>query len=52
LPLIQATNVGTTQVIRKDPKKGKTELLTKFTPIGIVDDFLDPNENNASKFSM
>jgi hypothetical protein len=52
LPLISANNIGTTQVIRKDYKKNKVELLTKYTPIGIVEDFLDPSENNNSKFSL
>jgi hypothetical protein len=50
--MIHATNIGTTYAIRKDLKKNKTELLTKYTPIGVVDDFLDPKENNNSKFSM
>ncbi|MFS8160397.1 MAG: hypothetical protein ACMG6E_09380 [Candidatus Roizmanbacteria bacterium] len=26
--------------------------MTKYTPVGIVDDFLDPKENNGSKFSI
>lgn len=30
----------------------KQELVTKFTPVGIVDDHLDPKENNAGKFSI
>ncbi len=36
----------------KDHKKGTVELLTKYTPLGLVDDFLDSKENNGSKFSM
>lgn len=52
LPLIQTTNVGTISLIRKDHKKKKTEILTKFAPIGVVDDFLDPKEQKGSKFSM
>jgi hypothetical protein len=52
LPFIHATNIGTTYAIRKDLKKNKTELLTKYTPIGVVDDTLDPTENNGGKFSM
>ena len=52
LPFINSTNVGTTYAIRKDLKKNTTELLTKYTPIGVVDDFLDPKEQHSSKFSM
>ena len=36
----------------KDHKKGTVDLLTKYTPIGLVDDFLHPQENNGSKFSL
>jgi hypothetical protein len=52
LPLIPTANVGTLQVVRKDYRKKKTEVLTKYTPIGIVDDFFNPNEEKGSKFSM
>ena len=30
----------------------KTELFTKYTPVGIVDDFVDPKENHNSKYSI
>ena len=36
--MLPATNVGVIQVIKKDLKKGKTELINKYTPIGLVDD--------------
>ena len=39
-------------MVRKDFKKNKIDLITKFTPIGVVDDFLDPKEDQNSKFSM
>jgi hypothetical protein len=39
IPMIQSTNVGVLNTLRKDQKKGTTEIVTKFTPIGMVDDF-------------
>jgi hypothetical protein len=40
--------------VKREVKKGKlnVELVTKFTPVGVVDDYLDPLENNKSKFSI
>jgi hypothetical protein len=52
LPLIQATNISTQQLIKKDHKKQKTELITKYHPIGFIDDKLDPKEDQSSKFSF
>ena len=50
--MISATNIGTSQRVKKDYKKGTTELVTTYTPIGLIDDFLDPKEEEGSKFSM
>jgi hypothetical protein len=50
--MIQSTNIGVLNTLRKDQKKGTTEIITKFTPIGMVDDFQNSNECNKSKFSM
>lgn len=52
LPQIQSANVGITQSIKKDYKKGKTELLTKYTPVGVIDDYFDSKEADGSKFSI
>eukprot|EP00347_Sterkiella_histriomuscorum_P008883 403343381 len=52
LPLIQAHNIGTKSIIKKDHKKQTVEEIIKYTPIGLVDDQLDPNENQGSKFGM
>jgi hypothetical protein len=49
--MIGATNIGTSLVYRTD-KKGKKEEVTRYNPIGLVNDFLDPNEADNSKFSM
>ena len=50
--MIHATNIGTSSVIRKDHKKGKVELMMRYTPIGVIDDYLDPKEADGSKYSM
>lgn len=50
--MIQATNIGTKSIIKKDHKKGKIEEIVKYNPIGFIDDNLDPKEDNGSKFSM
>lgn len=36
--MINATNIGTYNVIKKDHKKKTVELLTKYNPIGFIDD--------------
>jgi hypothetical protein len=42
--------------VRKEMKRGKytgkTELLTRYTPIGIVDDFMDVQDGEGGKFSI
>lgn len=50
--MIHSTNVGVMQTLKKDLKKKTTEIVTKFTPIGIVDDFQNASDCNGSKFSM
>jgi hypothetical protein len=50
--LIASNNIGISQRILKDLKKQKTELLTKYHPIGQIDDYTDSKEDNGSKFSM
>jgi hypothetical protein len=52
IPMIQSTNIGVLNTLKKDQKKGTTEIMTKFTPIGMVDDFQDANECDKSKFSL
>jgi hypothetical protein len=38
--------------IKTDVKKGKKEVITKYTPIGVVDDFLEArDESGVSKYS-
>jgi len=41
-------------MVRREVKKGalKIDLITKYNPVGIVDDFLDPKENNNTKYSI
>lgn len=50
LPLIQAHNIGTKSYIRKDHKKQTVEEIIKYNPIGLIDDLLDPKDNQGSKF--
>ena len=52
LPLISSNNIGISQRIYKDLKKQKTELITKYHPIGQIDDYADSREDEGSKFSM
>lgn len=50
--MIQSTNIGTVYSIRTDAKKGKKEVITKYTPIGVIDDQLEAkDEEGMSKFS-
>lgn len=50
--MIHATNIGVQHVVVKDHKKKTAELVTKYKPIGMVDDFYDSKENDNSKFSI
>ena len=52
--MILTTNVGTTNVIKKDLKKKKVELITKYNQIGYIDDhFYNSEEDGAdSKYSL
>jgi len=53
LPMILSTNIGTTNIIKKDLKKKTVELLTKFNPVGYIDDhFYTPNEGGDLKYSL
>eukprot|EP00347_Sterkiella_histriomuscorum_P017546 403348926 len=54
LPLIQSTNIGVINHIKKDIKKETTELMTRYHQIGVIDDYLDPSTKATtnSKFSM
>lgn len=50
--MISSTNVGFKNLVKKDYKKNKIELITNYTPLGIEEDFLDPKDNSNSKFSI
>jgi len=52
LPEISANNVGSKLTIKKDHKKKKVEEVYAYNPIGFVDDHIDPNYDQGSKFSM
>ena len=36
--MIRTTNVGVSNVIKKDLKKKSVELITRYNPIGYIDD--------------
>jgi hypothetical protein len=36
--MISSSNIGTINVVRKDYKKGKTDVVSKYYNIGMVDD--------------
>ena len=47
MPLIQASNIGAHYAIRRGMTKKKVqtlEVVTKFTPVGIVDDYVEESE--------
>lgn len=52
-PMIQSYNIGTTQSIKKDHKKKKVELITKYHPLGIIEDnfYKDEEDAYSKKFS-
>jgi len=52
LPMIQACNIGAKDLVKKDHKKKKVDIVTKYNPIGFVEDHIDPKEDEGSKFSM
>lgn len=53
LPMITSTNIGYTNVIKRDHKKKTAELIYNYNPIGLVDDhFQTGDELNDSKFSL
>ncbi|CDW84410.1 UNKNOWN [Stylonychia lemnae] len=52
LPLIQAHNIGTKSIIKKDHKKQTVEEIIKYNAIGEIDDQLDSKEAQGSKFQM
>jgi hypothetical protein len=49
--MITAHNIGTSYIVNKDFKRKKSELITRYNPIGLIDDQTDPKEA-ANKFSM
>ncbi len=46
--MITASNIGTTNVIKKDHKKKTVELITKYNPIGVYDDQVDDSKTKYS----
>ena len=38
LPMITSTNIGYTNVIKRDHKKKTAELIYKYNPVGMIDD--------------
>ena len=51
--MIHSTNIGTTNVIKKDLKKKTVELITRYNQVGLIDDhFYTGEENSDAKFSL
>jgi hypothetical protein len=48
--MINANNIGSISRIEKN-KKGQAEVIRKFGPIGMIDDFLNNKESNGCKVS-
>lgn len=42
LPMFSTTNIGHQNSIKRDIKKKTVELLTRYTPIGFIDDHYKP----------
>jgi hypothetical protein len=52
-PMINSTNIGTYNVIKRDHKKKTAELITKYNPIGIIEDhFNTGDELSDARFSL
>ena len=55
-PMFSATNIGHQNSIKRDIKKKTVELLTRYNPIGFVDDHYKPEKgvdpDSIEKFSM
>ncbi len=54
-PMFGTTNVGYNYVIKRDLKKKTIELITRYNPIGFIDDHFKTSEDDASstqKYSM
>ena len=55
LPLIQASNIGANHAIRRGLTKKKVptlEVVTKFHPVGVVEDFEKDEDEGNSKYSQ
>ena len=50
LPMISANNIGSISRVEKN-KKGQAEIVKKFGPIGMIDDFLNNKDSNSCKVS-
>ncbi len=51
--MINSTNIGTYNVIKRDHKKKTAELITKYNPIGIIEDhYKTGDELSDVKFSL
>jgi hypothetical protein len=52
-PMINSTNIGTYNVIKRDHKKKTAELITKYNPIGIIEDHYNTGDELSDvKFSL
>jgi len=52
-PMITSTNIGYTNVIKRDHKKKTAELIYKYNPVGLVEDHFQTGDDlNDSKFSL
>lgn len=56
LPMFKATNIGYQNVIKRDQKKKTVELITKYNPVGYIEDTFkptsDPFGGDDEKYSM
>ena len=53
-PMLQATNIGTSEVIKRDHKKKKVELITRYNQVGFVDYYFvqSDEEGVTNKYSL